>query len=101
MEIRGGFGADSRLLTFLALMGGFRRLIPCRSDDRWRNARRRRLYAWVPDGRVRVGALVSAVRLVLRTTVVGLGRLMTMAVAMFGVACVLLGISHWFWISML
>jgi MFS family permease len=47
-----------------------------------------------------VGALICAVRLVLRTTVVGLGRLMTMAVATFGVACVLLGLSRWFWISM-
>ena len=47
-----------------------------------------------------IGALVCAVKLVLRTTVAGLGRLMASAVAMFGVSCVLLGISHWFWISM-
>jgi MFS family permease len=47
-----------------------------------------------------VGALVCAVRLVLRTTIVGLGRLMAMAVGAFAVGCVLLGLSHWFWISM-
>jgi len=47
-----------------------------------------------------VGALACAVRMVLRTTVVGLGRLMTMAVAMFGLGCILLGMSQWFWVSM-
>jgi MFS family permease len=46
-----------------------------------------------------VGALVSAVGLVLRKTVVGLVRLIAIAVAMFGVGCVLLGLSHWLWIS--
>ena len=48
-----------------------------------------------------VGALVCAVGLVLRKTVVGLARRMAIAVAMFGVGCVLLGISQWFWISMM
>ncbi len=47
-----------------------------------------------------VGALICAVRLVMRTTVVGLGRLMALATAGFGVACVLLGLSQWFWLSM-
>ncbi|MEP7116642.1 MAG: MFS transporter [Acidobacteriota bacterium] len=47
-----------------------------------------------------VGALVCAVRLVMRTTVLGLGRLMAWASAIFGVGCVLLGLSHWFWLSM-
>ena len=46
-----------------------------------------------------VGALTCAVGLVLRNNVVGLGRLMTMAVAMFGVGCVFLGVSKVFWIS--
>jgi MFS family permease len=40
-----------------------------------------------------VGALVCAVGLVLRTSVVGLGRMMTVAVAVFGVCCALLGVS--------
>jgi MFS family permease len=47
-----------------------------------------------------VGALACAVRLVLRTSVVGLGRRMTVATALFGVACVLLGLSRWFWVSL-
>jgi MFS family permease len=46
-----------------------------------------------------VGALTCALGLVLRKTVVGLARLMAMAVTMFGVGCVLLGVSHFFWIS--
>ena len=48
-----------------------------------------------------VGALTCAVRLVFRKSVVGLGRLMTIAVAMFGIACIFLGLSRWFWISMM
>ena len=47
-----------------------------------------------------VGALICAVGLVLRNTVVGLARLMAIAVTMFGVGCVFLGLSQWFWISM-
>ena len=47
-----------------------------------------------------VGALACAVRLVLRSTVVGLGRVMTIAVAIFGVGCVLLGLSRSLWLSM-
>jgi MFS family permease len=47
-----------------------------------------------------IGALVCAVRLVLRTTVVGLGRRMAVATAVFGVACVALGLSRWFWVSL-
>jgi MFS family permease len=48
-----------------------------------------------------VGALVCAVGLVLRETVVGLARRMAIAVTMFGVGCVFLGISQLFWISMM
>ena len=47
-----------------------------------------------------IGALACAVRLVLRSTVVGLGKLMATAVAVFGVGCVLLGLSRWLWVSM-
>ncbi|MGD9903332.1 MAG: MFS transporter [Vicinamibacterales bacterium] len=47
-----------------------------------------------------IGALVCAVRLVLRTSVVGLGRLMALATATFGLAVALLGLSQWFWASM-
>lgn len=47
-----------------------------------------------------IGALSCAVHLVLRKTVVGLVRRMTMAVAAFGVGCVLLGQSQWLLLSM-
>jgi MFS family permease len=47
-----------------------------------------------------IGALACAVRLVLRTTVIGLGRRMAVTTALFGVACVLLGLSRWFWVSL-
>ena len=47
-----------------------------------------------------VGALTCAVRLVLRPSVVGLGRLMAMAVAAFGAGCMALGSSQWLWLSM-
>jgi MFS family permease len=47
-----------------------------------------------------VGALACAVRLVLRNSVLGLGRLMAMTVAMFAVGCVLLGLSQVLWFSL-
>ena len=47
-----------------------------------------------------VGALVCAVRLVLRSSVVGLGRMAAWPWRRFGVGCVLLGLSHWLWLSM-
>lgn len=47
-----------------------------------------------------VGALACAVRLVLRTSVVGLGRAMAIAVAVFGVCCALLGLSTQLLLSM-
>jgi MFS family permease len=47
-----------------------------------------------------VGALICALRLVMRTTVIGLGRLMALATVGFGVACALLGLSQWFWVSL-
>jgi len=46
-----------------------------------------------------VGALVCAVRLVLRRTVEGLIGLIALAVAMFGVGCVVLGFSRALWLS--
>lgn len=47
-----------------------------------------------------IGALACAIRLVLRSTVVGLGRAMTAAVLVFGVCCALLGLSTYLWLSM-
>jgi MFS family permease len=46
-----------------------------------------------------VGALVCAIGLVLRRSVVGLGRLMAIAVGVFAIGSVGLGMSHWFWVS--
>ncbi len=47
-----------------------------------------------------VGALVCAVRLVLRRTIVGLGQTVTTAVVAFGLGCVLLALSRSLWLSM-
>ncbi len=47
-----------------------------------------------------IGALACAVQLVLRTTIVGLGRTITASVVAFGTGIALLGLSHWLWLSM-
>ena len=47
-----------------------------------------------------VGALVCAVRLVLRSTVLGLVRAAAVAIVVFGVCCALLGVSRQLWFSM-
>ncbi len=47
-----------------------------------------------------VGALVCAIGLVLRRSVIGLGRLIAVSVALFALANIGLGMSHWFWVSM-
>ena len=47
-----------------------------------------------------IGALTCAVRLVLRKSVVGLIRRMAVYIAVFGLACVGLGLSQWLWLSM-
>ncbi len=47
-----------------------------------------------------VGALACAIGLVLRRSVLGLGRLMTIAAGLFALGSIGLGLSHWFWISM-
>jgi MFS family permease len=48
-----------------------------------------------------VGALIGAFYLASRTTVVGLGRVMVVATATFGVALVLFSLSHVLWLSLL
>jgi len=47
-----------------------------------------------------VGALISAITLALRRTVVGLGRMIAISSAMFGAGLIVLGLSRVFWISM-
>ena len=46
-----------------------------------------------------IGALVAAVRLVLRKTGAALARPMTLAVFTFGAGCICLGLSRWLWLS--
>jgi MFS family permease len=48
-----------------------------------------------------VGALVSALSLAARKTVLGLGRMIPIAAASFGAGLVLFGLSHVMWFSML
>jgi MFS family permease len=48
-----------------------------------------------------VGALVSALSLAVRKTVLGLGRMIPIAAASFGAGLVLFGLSHVMWFSML
>jgi MFS family permease len=47
-----------------------------------------------------VGALISALSLALRKSVVGLTRMVQIAVAMLGVALILFGLSHVLWLSL-
>jgi MFS family permease len=48
-----------------------------------------------------VGALISAVSLALRRTVIGLGKMIAIASATFGSALILFGLSRSFWVSLL
>lgn len=50
-------------------------------------------------GATGVGALVSAISLALRKTVLGLGRMIPIAAATFGAGLVLFGLSHVMWLS--
>jgi MFS family permease len=48
-----------------------------------------------------VGALVSALSLAMRKTVLGLGRMIPIAAGSFGIGLILFGLSHVLWFSML
>jgi MFS family permease len=48
-----------------------------------------------------IGALLSAISLAVRKTVVGLTRMLQIAAALLGVALVLFGLSHTLWLSLL
>lgn len=56
--------------------------------------------AWL-TGASGVGALVSALSLVLRKSVVGLTHILNVAAGLLGVGMVVLGLSHAMWLSML
>ena len=51
-------------------------------------------------GAVGVGALVSAISLAMRKTVLGLGRMIPLSAAAFGVGLILFGLSRNLWISL-
>jgi MFS family permease len=48
-----------------------------------------------------VGALISAIMLATRKSVLGLGRVIAMTSAIFGIALVGFALSHWLWLSLL
>jgi MFS family permease len=52
-------------------------------------------------GAVGIGALVSAISLALRKTVLGLGRMIPISTGAFGVALILFGMSRTLWVSLL
>ena len=52
-------------------------------------------------GATGVGALVSALSLAARRTVLGLGRMIPLSAAGFGLGLVLLGLSHVLWVSLI
>lgn len=52
-------------------------------------------------GAMGVGALISALYLASRSTVVGLGRVVPLAAGTFGLGLVALGLSHWLAVSLL
>ncbi len=47
-----------------------------------------------------IGALISAGALAIRKSVVGLVRMVQVAVGLFGVGLILFGVSHWLWLSL-
>ena len=51
-------------------------------------------------GAAGVGALISALSLAVRKTVLGLGRMIAISAAMFGAGLILFGLSKHFWISL-
>lgn len=52
-------------------------------------------------GAAGVGALAGALYLAARRSVVGLGRVISIAAALFGAGLVAFSFSHWFWLSLL
>ena len=51
-------------------------------------------------GAAGLGALISAITLAMRKTVVGLGRVIVISAFCFGAGLVLFGLSHWLWLSL-
>jgi MFS family permease len=51
-------------------------------------------------GAAGLGALISAITLAARKTIVGLGRIIAITAFTFGAGLVALGLSHWLWLSL-
>jgi MFS family permease len=51
-------------------------------------------------GAAGLGALISAITLALRKTIVGLGRIIAITAFTFGAGLVAFGLSHWLWVSL-
>jgi MFS family permease len=51
-------------------------------------------------GAAGLGALISAITLAARKTIVGLGRVIAITAFTFGAGLVALGLSHWLWLSL-
>jgi MFS family permease len=51
-------------------------------------------------GAAGMGALISAITLAARKTIVGLGRVIAMTAFTFGLGLIALGLSHWLWLSL-
>ena len=51
-------------------------------------------------GAMGTGALVAALSLAARKSVLGLGRVIAISAAVFGLGLIGFGLSHWFWLSM-
>jgi MFS family permease len=51
-------------------------------------------------GAVGVGALISAISLAVRKSVLGLGKMIPLSTAAFGVGLIGFGLSRWLWLSM-
>src|SRR5215831_14774224 len=51
-------------------------------------------------GAAGLGALISAITLAARKTIVGLGRVIAITASTFGLGLIALGLSHWLWVSL-
>jgi len=51
-------------------------------------------------GAAGLGALISAITLAMRRTIVGLGRIIAITAFTFGAGLMLFGLSHWIWLSL-
>ncbi len=96
-----GFAPIRWILVFLALMGiagaPYYVLTPILAGGILKGDAHTLGFLMAASG---VGALICAIGLVLRRSVLGLGRLIALSVGAFGIGSVGLGLSHSLWLSM-